>query len=425
MNKTIIKISMLFVLIVLESCSKEEDIVVVPEKPVATLLSIYPTNGPKNTLVTINGTNFGSDKTKVQVFFNGKKAEIDNLSDTVITAIVPPKASTGTIGLKVEGKEAVLGPRFVYELTAEVNTYVGAEVYLSNARGVAIDKEGTLYIADKLRHAIFCKKPNEAVKIFAGNGEGMVNGNIDEAKFNSPSGIAVDEEGNILIADSGNNRIRKITPEGMVYTLAGGRSGGSDGQGMNAQFSNPSGIALGPEGNIYVSDSRSHRIRKITPEGLVSTLAGSTVGYSDGFGNVAQFYNPMGLTVDSNGIVYVADNENQRIRKIMPNGEVTTLTGKTEGFKNGSLETALFDYPSGVAIDNSENLIIADTDNHRIRIITKDGSVKTLAGSSEGTTNGTGVDAKFKNPYGICIGPQGSIYVADTGNHSIRKIILE
>jgi len=204
---------------------------------------------------------------------------------------------------------------------------------------------------------------------------GYGDGTGTAARFSAPQGIAADSSGNIYVADTGNNRIRKITPSGVVTTLAGFSTADyGDGTGTAARFSAPQGIAADSDGNIYVADTGNNRIRKITPSGVVTTLAGfSTADYADGTGTAARFSAPQGIAVDSDGNIYVADTGNNRIRKITQSRVVTSLAGtSTAGYGDGTGTAARFSAPQGIAADSSGNMYVADTDNNRIRKIVKE-----------------------------------------------------
>ena len=290
--------------------------------------------------------------------------------------------------------------------------------------GIAIDSSGNLYVADGLNHRIRKITPTGSVTTIAGSTSGFADGQGTAAKFYSPKDIAIDSNGNLYVTDEGNHRIRKITPTGSVTTLAGSTSGFADGQGTAAKFSTPVGITIDSNGNLYVADNVNHRIRKITPTGSVTTIAGSTSGFADGQGTAAQFNSPRYITIDSTDNLYVTDYGNHRIRKITSTGSVTTLAGSTSGLADGQGTAAKFNSPSGIAIDSSGNLYVTDYYNHRIRKITSTGSVTTIAGSTSGFADGQGFAAKFSTPVDITIDSSGNLYVTDV-NHRIRKIIAE
>jgi sugar lactone lactonase YvrE len=303
----------------------------------------------------------------------------------------------------------------------------GVAAKFRQPHGIALDGSGNLYVADTDNHRI--RKiviATGVVTTLAGSGTGgYADGTGTAAQFNYPNGIAVHSSGNVYVADSANNRIRKITPAGEVSTFAGsGTSGYADGTGTAAKFNSPSGVAVDSSGNVYVVES--YRIRKITPEGVVSTFAGrSSSGSADGTGTAATFNSASGIAVDSSGNVYVADTQNHRIRKITSAGVVTTLAGSAQGSADGTGTAAQFKRPSGVAVDSSGNVFVADTENHRIRKITAAGVVTTLAGSASGYADGTGAAAKFYSPYyGVAVDSNGTVYVADSTNHRIRKITI-
>jgi sugar lactone lactonase YvrE len=248
-----------------------------------------------------------------------------------------------------------------------------------------------------------------------------------------PVGLAADSAGNLYVADASGNTIRKITPTGVVSTLAGstGAVGSQDGTGADARFNQPGGLTVDSAGNVYVADTGNATIRKITPAGIVTTLAGSAAnrGNRDGVGNTAWFNSPSGVAVDAAGILYVADAMNATIRKITPDGTVSTLAGAAgvPGDADGVGGAARFNFPTGIATDNRQ-IYVADCYNHTIRRIALDGVVTTVAGSAgiSGGNDGTGIYALFNQPAGVAVDPAsdaGGFYVADTGNGTIRRVM--
>lgn len=264
---------------------------------------------------------------------------------------------------------------------------------------------------------------------------GYADGPGAQAKFHLPNSVAVDRNGNVYVADTGNNVIRKIATNGVVSTYAGvaGNHGNADGSGNSARFWTPFGIAVNWVGNIYVADTGNSTIREIgAPVGLVTTWAGSAgqPGSADGWGRNARFRNPWSVAVDNKygagADVFVADMSNNTIRKTAAGTAVTTLAGQPgkSGSADGVGSEALFNDPFGVAVDNSDNVYVSDTGNNTIRKITPDGVVTTLAGLAghAGNADGSGSEARLSNPQGLAADGAGNIYVADTGNNLIRKI---
>jgi sugar lactone lactonase YvrE len=261
---------------------------------------------------------------------------------------------------------------------------------------------------------------------------GSADGTGAAARFNGPDGVAVDEAGDAFVADRHNNTIRKITPAGVVTTLAGSAaaySGSADGTGATASFNFPCGVAVDGAGNIFVADSFNDTIRMVTPAGVVTTLAGSagSLGSTDGAGVAARFDRPSGVAGDGAGNLFVADMGNDTIRKITPSGVVTTLAGsatEAPGSADGTGGDAHFNRPQGVAMDGAGNLFVTDTGNGTIRKVTPAGVVTTLAGTagSWGSADGTGAAARFSTPYGVAVDRAGNVFVADVGNNAIRKI---
>jgi sugar lactone lactonase YvrE len=296
----------------------------------------------------------------------------------------------------------------------------------------SIGSGGNVYLAGSTNNRINKITPDGTVSTIAGSGTaGFTDGQGTSAQFNTPTGVAVDSAGNVYVAESGNNRIRKITPGGTVSTLAGsGTAGYAEGTGTNAQFYYPYGIAVDSAGNVYVADTGNRRIRKITPGGTVSTLAGSGInGYADGPGSSAQFNTLYGIAVDSAGNVYVSEMLIHLIRKITPGGTVSTLAGGTggrssgtAGYADGKERMAQFNTPLGIAVDSAGNVYVADHRNNRIRKITPDGTVSTIAGNgSSGYNIGQNPNASFR-PDSVAVDSAGNVYVVDGANDRIIKI---
>jgi MYXO-CTERM domain-containing protein len=241
--------------------------------------------------------------------------------------------------------------------------------------------------------------------------------------------VAVDGAGTVYVADTRNDTIRRITPAGVVTTFAGaaGNIGPTDGLGDAARFYEPNALATDGAGNVYVADTRNHTIRRITPAGAVTTLAGlaGASGSADGTGSDARFNNPYGLAVDTGGNVYVADTYNCTIRRITPAGAVTTLAGLagSSGSADGTGSDARFFNPQGVAVDQAGNIYVADGNNHTFRRVTPGGIVTTLAGKggADGSADGIGNSARFFYPTCVALDSSGIAYVTDSFNNTIRK----
>ena len=310
---------------------------------------------------------------------------------------------------------------------------VGIAASFEGPIGVAVDSAGNVYVADKGNRLIRKITSGGVVSTLAGGGDQIgavaINGQGSVASFKYPEDVAVDSAGNVYVGDGNNQLIRKITPGGLVSTFAGssGTTGSTDGMGTAALFRNPEGLAVDSSDNIYVADTNNHLIRKITPGGVVTTLAGGGgTGATDGVGTAAYFNKPYGVAVDSNDNIYVADTWNNRIRKITPGGVVTTFAGSgAVSSTNGVGIAASFNRPYRVAVDSNDNIYVADRDSHMIRKITPEGLVSTLAGDGgTGSADGVGTVATVNNPHGVAVDSNDNIYVADAGNNRIRKITL-
>jgi sugar lactone lactonase YvrE len=337
------------------------------------------------------------------------------------------------------GNKATAGTAVVSSLAGQAGSSGSADGSGTAARfnhpdGIACDAASNLYVADTDNCTIRKITPAGKVTTLAGKAHstGSADGSGAAARFNFPTGIACDAAGNLYVADTAACTIRKITPAGKVTTLAGKAhsTGSADGSGAAARFGGPCGIACDAAGNLYVADIAACTIRKITPVGQVSTLAGKagSSGSADGSGTAARFFNPFGIACDAAGNLYVADNSNATIRKITPAGKVTTLAGKAGSFgsADGSGTTARFSGPCGIACDAAGNLYVAEIAACTIRKVTPAGKVTTLAGKagSQGSADGSGAAARFSGPFGIACDAAGDLYVTDAMSNTIRKITL-
>jgi sugar lactone lactonase YvrE len=305
----------------------------------------------------------------------------------------------------------------------------GDAARLSSPYGIALDAEGNLYVADSNNARIRKVTPEGAVSTVAGTTEGYLDGPVATAQLSLPYGVVVDKKGVIYVAER-SNRIRKIA-NGQVTTLAGtGDAGFKDGPGAEAQFDLPSALALDANDNLYVADLNNHRIRRITPAGVVSTFAGSgnrdpVKRFADGQGIAAGFNSPNGLVFDTSGNLYVADRSNNMIRQIKPDGTVVRYAGSTvSSDQDGPMANAFFKTPHGIGIDGAGRLYIADTGNRLIRQIGTDGEVVTIAGETvPGFRDGKAREARFQEPVSIVSSQNGELlYVVDQKNNRIRKL---
>lgn len=297
-----------------------------------------------------------------------------------------------------------------------------AQARFADPFGVAADSKGNLYVADAGENNRIRKvTPEGRVTTLAGSDEGFQDGQGTNAKFNTPSALAVDAVGNLYVADTGNNSIRKVTSDGTVTTIAGdGRAGLRDGAAREAEFNAPVGVAVDAEGNVYVADTYNDRIRKVTSDGRVMTIAGggSSPGYSDGSALQASFDTPCGVAVAPTGEVYIADTGNNAVRKLTTDGQVTTVA-RADALTD---DQSLLYSPVSLALTHDGVLYVTGNDRGRVAQIWPDGRVFALAGAGSGFADGEGQAARFNSPTGIAIDKRGALYVADSANYLVRKL---
>lgn len=306
----------------------------------------------------------------------------------------------------------------------------GADSRFASPLGLAVDGAGNVHVADLANNTIRRISPAGVVTTLAGavGQPGHRDASGRQARFNAPTGAALDAAGNLYVTDANTHTLRKLTPAGVVTTVAGPpQYGNADGTGAVARFDLPRGLAIGSTGNIYVSDLLNHTIRMVTPAGVVSTFAGTAgePGSVDAIGTAARFSRPAGIAADAAGNLYVADAFNLTVRKITPAGAVSTFARapRQSGSTDGTGAAARFAEPNGIATDSAGNVYVADFGT--IRKITPAGVVTTLAGvaGQSGSVDAAGAAARFSDAsLGLATDGAGHVYVADFGNHTIRKI---
>ena len=408
-----------------------------PNPPVISSLS--PDSGPAGTSVYIEGKNFSPRITDNTVMIGSTEVEVYKADSTSLVVIIPEGLESGAVKVTVNDK-SVTGPVFTYVPTVTVLPYAGngliglqdgslTDARFNLPRAMTLDADGNIYVADQANNVIRKITADGQVSTLAGNGEaGSMDGTGSGARFNQPGALVTGKDGNIYVADYAGNAIRKVTPQGEVTTIAGDSIPGNvNGDGIYAQFYGPSGITVDDQGNLYVTDFWNNVIKKITPDYQVSLFAGTgAIGTDDGDRLQATFYGPTTITTDKDGNMYVGDWFNFRIRKIDPSGMVSTLAGSTQGYVDDTASAAQFNTPVGLATDNQGNIYVADGFNNVIRKVNSEGIVTTFAGTtSPGYKNGSPEDALFNGPVGLLYDTKANIlYVADWYNYRIRKITI-
>ena len=386
----------------------------------------------------------------------------------------------------------------------QIDAATPADARFNFPAAVAIGPDGSVYVADHGNRVVRKISPQGAVSTLAGrNPDVRFNNPADRKRLSLPSGVAFDAQGTLYVADQGNSLVRRVSPAGAISTWAGrqGQRNFADGAGVEAVFGGPADVAVGPDGCVYVADAGNHTLRKISPQGVVSTLAGQPLeaGDRNGLGRKAQLAAPNTVAVAPNGTVYLTDGETGAVRRITPAGQVSTFrkgwrqgfigplsnapnrvaqssavavgpdgavyvfqgalykcsaSGRARllagdpaaewGFADGTGRRARFNRPGALAVDARGNVYVADTGNHLIRRVSPAGEVTTIAGDVhyENTDrgygpesgqiyhedffgdyrDGPGAQARFNHPVGLTVGPDGALYVADSGNECIRVI---
>lgn len=386
--------------------------------------------GDDTTLISSNDASSSTDI----VLTNDDRPTLTTLAVKLIDRSFNAQA-TGSLAINSGGYAPVAseGIGFSYVVTTiagdgTASFLDGAGLYAKfNApHGLAVDAQGNIFVADHQNHRIRKISPAGGVSTFAGNGNAtFADGTGTSAMFNRPNGMAIDAAGNLFVADQMNHRVRKVTPAGVVSTLAGnGAASFAEGNGVQAMFNTPTGVAVDVAGNVFVADYMNNRIRKIATNGDVTTFAGNGgTGFADGQGTAAMINGPHGIATDPAGNVYVAEGWGARIRKISAAGLVSTLAGNgATGFADGIGTNTMMNYPHGILVDSQGNIIFVDRGNARIRKLFPDGTLVTLAGAGTGYADGTGTTALFSTPTGIALDAKGNLYVGDSVNQRIRRM---
>ncbi len=336
---------------------------------------------------------------------------------TAATGILNTVAGDGTFGFSGDGGSATMA-------------------VLDGPSGL-VQNNGTLFVADTQNWRVRAVSSSGSITTVAGNGSlaGTGDGLLAvNAGLAGPNGLAFDTAGNLYIADSNGNRVRRVDVTGIITTFAGnGTVAGYGGEGNPATLtplSSPQGVAADPSGNVYISDTNHDRVIRVDIDGNIHTVAGTgTPGQAGDGAGLGELYGPSGLAVDALGNLYIADTSNHRIRMLAPGGTITTVAGiGTQGFSGdgGAALTAQLNYPSAVAVDASGNLYIADTANNRVRMVTTDGNINTIGGTGDGSYNGdtgTALQMALFNPGGLALDGQGNVWVSDTGNNRVRMMV--
>ncbi len=427
---------------------------VVPPQPV--IVELLPPGGPIGTVVRISGERFdGQVPANNVVRFNGVEATVLLAQQFRIFARVPAGAASGPVTVTtLSGTATSPGPFTLNPAAIITVAGNGDPVFegdggpavaagLETPWGVAVDAAGNVFATNSgeqgpvPNHRIRKVDGNAIITTVAGSGPPGFSGDggpATAAQLNYPIGVATDAQGSVYIAERDNHRVRKVDVNGVITTVAGNGTaafGGDGGLATSAQLNTPVAVVVDAQGNLYIADSHNHRIRRVDPTGVITTVAGdgtAAFGGDGGLATSAQLNLPSGVALDAQGGLYIGDLENQRVRKVDTGGTMTTVAGDgTAGFggDGGPATSAQLHDPYGVVVDPQGTLYIADSDNHRIRKVTPGGTITTVAGTGAWDFSGDGgpaTAAALNYPTGVALDSQGSLYIADRDNNRIRKI---
>jgi sugar lactone lactonase YvrE len=439
--------SFIFLSVLLLSCQEDKidpdayDIPKLKGQKGPVVYELSPSSGVAGTQVVISGKFFSPRPQDNTVLFNGIAAVVLEASPFVLVVEAPAGAGSGPVKVMVRGRESNSNVIFTYESSLNVVTFAGsipgyvdgplAQARFSSYSDMESDGQGNFYVLDRVQHAVRKISADGIVSTLAGGaGPGHADGTGSEVQFNYPEGIAIDLNGDLIISEYLNQTIRRVTPEGVVTTIAGvpGEWGYVDGPAATAMFDSPMGIDVDNNGNIIIAEYMNHRIRMITPSGIVSTIAGSGPlaydggGHKDGAALESILTMPRDVVVADNGDIYITETSDV-IRKLSA-GMISTVAGSPQdaGFADGPAAEARFYNVYGIDIGADNSLYVADLSNNRIRKITADGIVSTFAGTGEDTSvDGPIETATFNQPRYVHFGPEGALYVMDASSR-IRKI---
>lgn len=398
-------------------------VTVLQEQP-NVVINFFTSHAPGDSLITINGSGFSGLISENIVKINGALATVVTASTTMLTVRVPAKAGSGFIEVKVNTKSATSAIEFIYDWIGVVTVVaggtagnadgVGTSAQFWHPAGIEFDASDNLFIADYANNRVRRMTASLVVTTLPGRIPAVPGGpNTD---FGLPQDVVADASGNVYVVEFNSSVISKITPAGIVSVFAGDPTthGYQDGTGTGARFYQPAGIDIDASGNLIVADTKNHRIRKITPGAIVTTIAGSVQSYADGTGPNAYFNTPSGINVDQAGNYLVTDYYNNRIRKVTPAGVVTSYAGNgSHGSADGTLLTANIYQPIAITSDNNGNIYLSDG-NGKLRWISPSGRVSTIIPT-----------ITFSSIQGLAIDSNGVLFFADYFNNRICKITIK